>query len=264
MFGFLFKSRRRRRLVAQPFPDAWETVVQHNVQHWAFLDDDEQRRLRDLIKIFVAEKTWEFCGGLTESDEAKVTVAAQACLLTLNLDVNDYPNVTSIILYPSGYFADDEEEIGEDGFIVVERSARLGEAHTYGPVVLAWDEVKRSGRRPTDGTNLVYHEFAHKLDMLAGDADGFPELPDRAAYERWREVMRHEYQRLCDRADRGQRTLLDPYGCENAAEFFAVAVECFFDRPQPLEHLHPELYEVLRDYFRQDPAKWARRREAAQ
>ena len=254
LFWFL-KTRRRRRWIAQPFSRQWEAILQRNFMHWHFLDPFALRKMRNLIKVFVGEKNWEFCGGLERSDEIVVTIAAQACLLLLNIEHDYFRNVATIIVYPSTYFST-EEEVGEDGFVISEPSARLGEAHLYGPVVLAWDSVRRGGIHPTDGTNLVYHEFAHKLDMLTGEADGTPPLSSREQYQRWHEVMTREFDRLIQDSDHGKATLLDEYGCTNEAEFFAVAVECFFDRPRPMQRRHQALYDILKNYFKQDPAKW--------
>ena len=135
-------------------------------------------------------------------------------------------------------------------------SERLGEAHHRGPVVLAWKEALANAQEPGHGRNLVFHEFAHQLDMLNGDFDGTPNLDDAGLRQRWADIMDREYQRLCKAADRGKKTLLDPYGATDPAEFFAVVTECFFDLPWELERRHAELYALLRDYFRQDPARW--------
>lgn len=257
VFG-LFKNSRRKRIIAEPFSRAWEEILQENFQHWHYLDPNSHQHLCDLIKVFIAEKDWEFCGGLEPSEEIKVTIAAQACLLLMNIEHDYYRNVGSILMYPSTFFVE-KEQVGEDGFVISSPSARLGEAHLYGPVVLAWDAARHGGLHPTDGHNVVYHEFAHKLDMLDGSANGTPELDSRAAYRRWHQVMTHEYEKLIDDSDHGRATLLDDYGCTNEAEFFAVAVECFFDKPRRMKRKHPDLYDVLADYFKQDPASWTKR-----
>jgi MtfA peptidase len=132
--------------------------------------------------------------------------------------------------------------------------ALLGEAHHGGPVVLAWDRVLRDGKRPQDGHNLVYHEFAHKLDMLDGSADGTPPLHDRAALARWSKTCESAFLALRQATAHGAAHELDSYGATNEAEFFAVATEHFFDRPRPLQQHLPELYEALKDFYRQDPA----------
>lgn len=251
----LFKQYRRKKIIAQPFPRDWENILEQNFKHWHKLDPHSHQRLCNLIKVFVAEKDWEFVGGVEPSEEIKVTIAAQACLLLLNIEHDYYRNVSSIIIYPSMYFVN-QEEVGEDGFVITDPAARLGEAHLFGPVVLAWDAARNGGVHPRDGHNVVYHEFAHKLDMLDGSVNGTPELDGREAYRRWHEVMSAEYQQLCEDSEQYKITLLDIYGCTDEAEFFAVSVECFFDQPKEMKQQHPRLYEVLSDYFRQDPATW--------
>lgn len=246
------RDRRRKRILATPFPDAWLPYLERNVGYYRLLSDAEKVRLRDDLRIFIAEKHWEGCGGLILTDEIKVTVAAQACLLTLNLEGEPYARVRTILVYPSGYTAPEVDPL-DGGGVLEGEVERSGEAHYRGPVVLSWDEVLEGGRYP-DGYNLVFHEFAHQLDMLDGAINGTPPLADPEQARRWKRVMSAEYRRLVEASERGKATLLDDYGAESEAEFFAVATECFFDRPGALARGHPELYEVLRDYYRQDPA----------
>jgi Mlc titration factor MtfA (ptsG expression regulator) len=258
IFSWL-QRRRRRKLLSTPFPTEWLPILHRNVAHYEFLSEPEQARLRDDLRIFIAEKNWEGCGGLKMTDEIKVTIAAQACLLVLGMPPNYYERVLSILVYPHGYRAPAPEMAG-DGRIVDATSARLGESHYRGPVILSWADVLEDGRHPRGGKNLVFHEFAHQLDMLDGAVDGTPPLKSRAEYQRWKEVMTAEYQQLVDASEHGRATLLDQYGTTNEAEFFAVATECFFDRPAPMAQRHPRLYALLRDYYQQDPAARCARR----
>ncbi|HZT81944.1 MAG TPA: M90 family metallopeptidase [Gemmataceae bacterium] len=246
------RNRRRRRIRAEPFPPEWLPYLENNVAHYRYLTAEEQARLRDDLRIFLAEKNWEGCGGLQMTDEIKVTVSAFACLLVLGMAHNYYDRVRSILVYPHGYRAD---EVGPDGVVHEGGSGRLGEAHYRGPVILSWDSIRHEGRHPREGHNVVFHEFAHQLDMLDGAVNGTPPLGSRAEYQRWKEVMTREYTRLLDASGHHRATLLDQYGATNEAEFFAVATECFFDRPAEMAHRHPELYALLRDYYRQDPAR---------
>ena len=247
------RNWRRRRLLAQPFPPRWLEYLRKNVAHYQYLTDAEQAKLRDDLRIFIAEKYWEGCGGLTMTDEIKVTIAAQVCLLVLGLKHNYFERVQSILVYPRAY-RDAEEHVSEDGLIHVDSPGRLGEAHYRGPVILSWADVLADGRHPGGGQNVVYHEFAHQLDMLNNLIDGTPPLETREQYQRWRDVMTAEYHKLIDDSQRGRATLLDPYGTKNEGEFFAVATECFFDKPAQLASRHPELYDLLRQYYHQDPA----------
>jgi Mlc titration factor MtfA (ptsG expression regulator) len=247
------RKRRRRRLLASPFPEAWLKQLGNNVALYATLSDAEKARLRDDLRVFISEKNWEGCGGITVTDEVKVTIAAQACLLLLGMAHDYFGRVSSILVYPSGYRSP-TERIGPGG-IQEEHDDRLGEAWYRGPVVLAWDTVLDESRSGSDGRNVVLHEFAHQLDFLDGSADGTPPLETSEQYTKWHEVMTAEYNRLAREADKGKPTLLDDYGATNPAEFFAVATECFFLKPRQLERRHPPLYDMLRQYYKQDPAR---------
>jgi len=247
------KKRRRRQLLATPFPAAWLEYLRRNVTHYAYLTEAEQARLRDDLRVFIAEKNWEGCGGLKMTDEIKVTIAAQACLLVLGIGHNYYERVKSVLVYPRAFRPAIEDPLG-GGLIVEPRAILLGQAHYRGPVILSWSDVLAGSRGRGQGPNTVFHEFAHQLDFLNGSIDGTPPLRDAGEYRRWREVMTAEFTRLGSDADAGRPTLLDPYGATNESEFFAVATECFFEEPVELVRRHPRLYELLRDYYHQDPA----------
>ncbi|PLX93335.1 MAG: hypothetical protein C0620_07770 [Desulfuromonas sp.] len=252
-----FRKRRRKKLTQAAFPPAWEEIIRRNVAHDAMLTDAERAQLRALIQVFIAEKQWEGAGGLEVDDEIRVTISAQACLLLLGLPHNYYRNVQSIIVYPTtvvppqrtpGFF--------ERPSIQVDRqSPILGQAFLQGPVIIIWDAALREGRHPESGHNVIYHEFAHKLDMLDGTADGTPPLNNRAEYRDWVDICSREYQRLKSDAATGRKSFLNAYGATNEAEFFAVATEQFFDQPRALITQAPDLYRVLQDYYQQDPLR---------
>ncbi|HEY6877122.1 MAG TPA: M90 family metallopeptidase [Polyangiales bacterium] len=255
-----WRERQREKILRAPFPAAWTQVLERNVKHYARLPPEQQKTLRELVQVFVAEKHWEGCGGLALTDEMKVTIAAQACLLVLARPHRLYQDVESIFVYPSAVM----RPAAQPGVFVRPRelvasgpTALLGEAHVRGPVILAWDRVLRDGKNPHDGHNLVYHEFAHKLDMEDGHADGTPELESRAQIQRWREVCERSFLTLQKRTERGEPSFLDAYGATNEAEFFAVATEQFFDRPRALQRADEDLYEILAGFYRQDPASLA-------
>lgn len=256
LFSWL-KKRRRRQILAKPFPAQWIGYLERNVPQYRLLSPAEQAKLRDDVQIFIAEKHWEGCGGLTMTDEIRVTIAAQACLLVLAMDGEFYDRVPSILVYPAGYRVPESVQRGT-GVIDQAGEGRLGESWYRGPVVLSWADVLAEGRTPGRGHNLVFHEFAHQLDMLDGPADGTPPLPDADHYRRWQSVMTDEFRHLVQQSEHGQATLLDTYGAQNEAEFFAVATECFFDRPEALARRHSRMYDLLRDYYRQDPARRVR------
>ncbi len=251
-----FRNRRRKKLMARPFPDAWEEHIVRNVAHFRWLDEAERCQLRGLVQVFVAEKHWEGCGGLQLDDEVRVTIATQACLLLLGLPHDFYRNVQSILIYPTTVWSPERRfQSYEIPNAPVERPVPiLGEASTRGPVILVWDAVRDGGRHPVREVNVVYHEFAHKLDMLDGAADGTPEHDNRDALKRWVEVCEREFLALQQQAEQGQRTFLDVYGATDEAEFFAVITGQFFDEPQEMRSHHPDLYALLQSFYRQDPA----------
>ncbi|MEE9910824.1 MAG: zinc-dependent peptidase [Deltaproteobacteria bacterium] len=255
MFNW-FAKRRRRNLARAPFPAGWDDILRRHMAHYSLLDDDERARLHSLIRVFVAEKSWEGCGGLDLTDEIRVTIAGEACLLVLNLPHDYYDNVETIIIYPAdlvlperrlGFFEMALEPLEPAGPIT-------GQAFEQGPLILVWDAVLEGIRHAGSGYNVVYHEFAHKLDMQNGAANGTPRLRDRAEYRDWIKTCSREYLRLLKDVEKGRRTFLDEYGATDEAEFFAVATEHFFDQPLAMRKSAPELYRVLKGFYRQDPA----------
>lgn len=249
IFSWL-KRRRRAQLLSRPFPDGWLAHLEANVAQYRLLSPAEQEKLRRRVQVFVAEKLWFGCGGLVVDDEMKVTIAAQACLLVLGIEYEyHYDQIRSILVYPDTYLHPPDSDDGLYG----EERAIAGEAWHRGPIVLSW---KNTGSIADEvGGNLVFHEFAHHLDDLDGGMDGTPPL-ERGQLRRWERVVDEEYRRLVRASRQGHATLLNQYGASNRAEFFAVATECFFERPSELKRRHPELYVILRDFYRQDPASW--------
>ncbi len=252
VFGW-FKKRRRRRIIDKPFPNAWVRILEENFAYWRYLDDREQTALQHIVHVLVEEKNWEGCGGVEMSDEIRVTIAAQAALLLLEIDHDYYANVDSILVYPSAYLLPRTSSAG-GGAVTEESVPVLGSARMGGPVILSWDSVRGSGRNERDGRNVVYHEFAHKLDMLDGMVDGTPVMVDDEEFREWVQVMTREYDELCESARLGRKSLLDDYGATNVGEFFAVATEAFFEKPVEMKQGHPALYGVLQDFYGQDPA----------
>lgn len=244
IFSWL-KKRRRKKLLAAPFPPAWLEVLRQNVRHYTYLPSGDQAKLRGAAVVITAEKEWVGCNGLEITDEIKITIAAQAGLLLLGGPGRYYfDEVLSILVYPDAF----RGEASED--------ATFGEAWPQGPVILSWEHVLHGGKDPRDGLNVVLHEFAHKLDGLEGGMHGTPPLGTRRQYRRWREVAEREYLRLVNRTDRGEITLLDDYGASNRAEFFAVATECFFEQPVEMKLQHKDLYGIFTDFYHQNPAAW--------
>jgi Mlc titration factor MtfA (ptsG expression regulator) len=256
IFGLL-KQRRRRWLRAQHFPEHWLATIKHNVAFFRRLSGNDQTELLRHILVFLAEKRFEGCDGLEVTDEVRVTVAAQACLLLLHRKTDYFPRLLTILVYPATYVAEEKRHV--HGHVWEEgKMARLGETGRWlGAVVLAWDAVRSGAADSSDGKNVVLHEFAHQLDYENYAEDGAPAL---ATYEQqlsWQEVMKAEFASLRAADESGIPTLLDTYGATNPAEFFAVSVEAFFERPHALRVRHPRLYAELRSYFHQDPVEYS-------
>jgi Mlc titration factor MtfA (ptsG expression regulator)/Flp pilus assembly protein TadD len=247
-----FKHARRRKLLAAPFPPAWLEVLARNVGHYALLPLSEQSRLRDKLRILVAELRWEGCKGLVVTDEMKVTVAAQASLLLLGDDDYYFDRVPSLLLYP-GAFVRANRAGGRS--TVEEETELLGEAWNRGSVILSWPSALQGGRNPRDGHNLVLHELAHHLDGLDGEMGGSPPMSNERL-QRWNKVVRAAMEQLSEEEAQDQPELIDPYGLTNQAEFFAVSTESFFERPVEMRSRYAPLYDCLRDLYRVDPAVW--------
>ena len=249
----LFKSRRRERLRAQPAPAAWRAILERNLAIFSRLSADDRAELLGHTQVFLAEKHFEGCGGLELTDEMRVTIAGQACLLLLHRDTDYYPELTSVLVYPSGYTAHEPRPIG-GGIWEEGGEDRLGHTgHRLRALVLAWDAARNGAVAPTDGENLILHEFAHQLDFENQRSDGTPALDTRGDYLAWARVMSAEFDALRDATDSGVPTLLDGYGATDPAEFFAVITEVFFERPRALRRLHPALFAQLQRFYRQDP-----------
>jgi hypothetical protein len=259
----MWKRQRRKRLQAAPFPPEWRRILEARLPLYERLPEEDRRELERGIQVFVAEKNFEGCGGLAMTEEIKVCIAAYACLLLLHRETDYYPALRSILVYPSTYFVHTTRYVGQ-GLVEEGRHARLGESWPEGAVVLAWDAVPRGSTPNGDqGHNLVLHEFAHQLDFEDGRADGAPVLGSGDAWPlrkdrhaAWAKVFRTEYENLRANLGRGGPGVLDEYAATNPAEFFAVATECFFERPHDLRAHHQELYAELKRFYQQDPCAW--------
>jgi hypothetical protein len=249
------RKKKRRELRARPFPAGWEAVLRQNFPLYARLADDDRAELQGHIHVFLDEKKFEGCGGLEMTDEIRVTIAAQACLLLLHRETDYFPAMKSIFVYPSLFYADVVEE-NEDGVVSEFVEDRSGEAWDYGPVVLSWEDALVGASGEEGGYNSVIHEFVHQLDLENGAADGVPRLEGRERYAEWERVFNEAYELFERKLDAGKPTVLDEYGAEGPDEFFAVAAEHFFQTPLELRDECPELYEQMRLYFEQDPAGW--------
>jgi len=252
MFAF-FKTRRRNALRARDFPPAWSEHLAQNVAYVSLLGEQDLAELRGHVQVFLAEKHFEGCGGLELTDEIRVTVAGQACVLLLHRQTDYYPRLESILIYPSTYVVTGGQRT-PDGLVTEGPQARLGESWQQGVVVLSWDDVVAGAADIHDGHNVVLHEFAHQLAQEAGSSAGAPPLPRRSAYVAWARVLGQEYDDLVHQTAHHHRTLIDQYGATNPAEFFAVVTETFFEKPRELRARHADLYEQMQQFYAQDPA----------
>lgn len=232
-------------------------MVRRNVAFFLRLSPSDQAELFGHIQVFLAEKRFEGCGDLELTDEICVTITAQACLLLLHRKTDYFPRLVTILVYPSAYLVEEKRQV-QDHVWQEGKVARLGETgRQLGTVVLAWDAVKSGAADSSDSKNVVLHEFAHQLDYENYAADGAPALATREQQLTWQEVMKAEFASLRAADETGIPTLLDTYGATNPAEFFAVAIEAFFERPRALRAYHPKLYAELRSYFQQDPVEYS-------
>jgi Mlc titration factor MtfA (ptsG expression regulator) len=252
MFAW-WRRRRRDAIRRGSFPSEWRAIIDKNVPYVAHLSPEDRDELMDHIKIFLAEKRFEGCDGMKITDDVRVTIAAQACVLLLHRASDYYPNLSSILVYPTAYLAPGHHP-APGGLVSEDAQARLGESWTQGEVVLVWDSVLSGAADLHDGHNVVLHEFAHQLDQEDGAGDGAPILPRRSMYVAWARVLGHDFDQLVRDAGRDHRTLIDRYGATSPAEFFAVATETFFEKPTQLRSKHPELYTQLQTFYQQDPA----------
>jgi MtfA peptidase len=250
------RAARREQLRRKPFPAEWRRILERNFPLYNHLPPPLQEQLHGLISIFLAEKNIEGAAGLEITDEIRVTVAGQACILLLNRETDYYPRLFSIVVYPHQYEVDKPLFFSMQQHIEATET-RLGESWPTGAVVLAWDHVRQGAADVHDGHNLVFHEFAHQLDQENASADGIPDLGRTSRYITWARVVGREYEDLQQHVKAGMASLLDQYGATNEAEFFAVATECFFERPLQMKAQYPELYRELQDFYRQDPATYA-------
>ena len=250
------RSRQQRRVTLREtaFPASWVSMLKRNVPVYVRLPSTLRHQLHGHIQIFLAEKDFEGCGGLVITDEIRVTIAAQACLLLLNRETTFFPGVTTILVYPETYVA---PQTRYDGVVEsVSEDIRAGESWHRGPVVLSWADVMRGTAYYGSAHNVVLHEFAHKLDEENEHAEGLPTLADPAQQKKWAEVLGREYLQLQASADRDEPTVLDHYGATSPSEFFAVATETFFETPIALKQRHPQLYEQLGKFYNINPASW--------
>lgn len=216
------------------------------------LDADERHRLRELASRFLHDKRIVGAQGMIVTEEMRVLIAAQACLLILNLDLGYFAGWHEVIVYPDSFVVAHEEH-DEAGVVHKSRRAMGGEAWGQGPVILSWHDAQPDAHTHGSSSNIILHEFAHKLDMLNGSANGMPPLHADMSLPAWTEALSSAYHDLYRQLERHHHTAIDPYAIENPAEFFAVLTETFFAAPQRLYDAYPSVHEAFKQFYRQDP-----------
>ena len=251
----LFTEWRRRGVRRVPFPPEWRQILRQRWPYFHSMPADLQLQLKKHVQVFLAEKAFIGCNGLVVTDEMRVTIAAQACLLLLNRRSDYFANLRQVLVYPGAFIVDKLHTDGS-GVRQDQRQVLAGESWQHGQVILSWQDTVDGADVPDDGRNVVIHEFAHQLDQENGRANGSPHLPSRGRQARWARVLGEEFAALQQRVRAGQPSLLSDYGATDPAEFFAVASEVFFEQPQRLHAEHAALYRELSGLYRVNPLSW--------
>lgn len=248
------RRRNRQRLLAASLTPGQRAIVERLVPLVKRLPPPLRAALEGKMNLFLDQVTFRGYNGISVTEEMRLSIAAQACLLVMNSPLW-YDSLRNVLIYPAAFFTDRERHDG--GLVHGGRQGLLGESWTRGPVVLSWDDALRGGLNPADGHNVVIHEFAHQLDALSGHVDGIPILRKGQRYAGWERAMLEAYEGHVRRLERGEYTLIDPYGATNHQEFFAEAIVTFFEKPQALRSEEPALYDQLGQLLGIDPAQWA-------
>ena len=249
MFSLLSNWRRKRILNNSTIEEGlWRRLIA-SASYLHGLSDSDLKRLHEDVRIFIHDKEFSTAHDLEATDDMFVSIALQACLMTLNLGVHLYDGWHGIIIYPDE-FVPNHQFVDAAGVVHTDRRPLSGMARSDGPVILSWADTQTAFK--SDGVNVVIHEFAHKLDMQNGDANGFPPLHKGMNSRAWQKSFAAAFSDFSKRVDAGEHTALDPYASENAGEFFAVLSEVFFEMPQIIVDEYPAVYEQLKAYYKQD------------
>lgn len=246
---------KRSVIKAKPFKKQWRKIIQQRMPYFKKMPAHLQLQLKQHIQVFLAEKEFVGCNGVEITDEIRITIAAQACLLLLNRKTNYYPKLKTILVYPSA-FVKQQQSRNVDGVQFSQSMVLAGESWDFGKIVLSWQDTLVGAKIPDDGRNVVIHEFAHQLDQEDGRANGAPILDSGQSYQCWSEVFSKQFEILQKQADEGTPSLFDYYGATNPAEFFAVVSEVFFEQAREFSHQQPQLYRQLTQYYKVDPVQW--------
>jgi Mlc titration factor MtfA (ptsG expression regulator) len=254
---FFTRKRQRARLLATPLSAETDAVARAKVPLYRRLPDALRPPLQGAVQVLLNEKHWEGCDGLVVTPEMRLVIAAQAALLQLRPEADHFPGLDTILVYPQTFVVAHPRQ-DEHGFVTEGEDELAGESWQRGVVILSWDDVLTDTRKIGDGYNVVLHEFAHQLDdEYGGGADGAPRLP-RALAAPWAAAFAAAYEQHQKRLARRREVLFDDDAAEDPAEFFATAVELFFELPRDMKKEFAEVYAVLAEYLGVDPSAWTR------
>ncbi|MGL5034766.1 MAG: zinc-dependent peptidase [Microcystaceae cyanobacterium] len=245
------------RIKQRTFPLDWEGILVERLPLYSQLSFSLKKRLQSSIQVFLAEKQFIGCNGLKITDEMRLAIAAQACLLAINLPENYYPKLVMILVYPDIFKIQRVAAIAD---YIVEDQDVIASGESWGKegqVIFSWQTIQEDLERGQDGHNVIFHEFAHQLDQAEGIANGVPHLKTQNDYGQWASIFTAEYQQLLSQIEQGLPTVIDPYGATNPVEFFAVVTETFFEKASLLQREHPSLYQLLKNYYQLDPLHWS-------
>ncbi|SDL80393.1 M90 family metallopeptidase [Maricaulis salignorans] len=247
------KRRLRKKLLVSELSAHQRAIVKASVPLIRKLPASLRRALEGKIALFLHQIEFIGCNGLDVTEEMRLSIAAQACLLVVNTS-NWYVNLRTVLIYPGAFKSRRAEH---NGYVVTEReTVRTGESWARGPVILSWADARQGALDETDGHNVVFHEFAHQLDDLSGHTDGIPVLGKGQDFAEWERVFVTAFKTHCRKVEAGHWSVFDPYGATRPEEFFAVAVETFFERPAELQREEAGVYQQLASLFQLDPSNW--------
>ncbi|MFT6052726.1 MAG: Mlc titration factor MtfA (ptsG expression regulator) [Halioglobus sp.] len=248
------KKTQRAKLLQTPLTPEYIEILVSKVPLYSHLPHEMRLTMQGCINYFLTQKVFVGCNGFVITDEVRLTIAGNACLLVINREMGYFPGFESILVYPETYSA---KQVSYDGMVESQvDSLRAGESWHRGPIVLSWSDVVSGSANPEDGHNVILHEFAHKLDEENTLMDGLPILREPAHYKEWSAVLTKEYAEFVSRAEHGKNDVIDEYGAISAAEFFAVATESFFEKSWYMRQKLPELYQQFQTFYGLDPASW--------
>lgn len=247
--------RLRRKLLTSELSADQRAIITTSVPLIRSLPDPLRRTLEGKIALFLHQIEFFGCNGVEVTEEMRLSIAAQACLLVVNTETW-YINLRTILIYPDAFKSRRAEH---NGYVVTEReTVRVGESWARGPVILSWADARQGALDESDGHNVVFHEFAHQLDDLTGHTDGVPVLDRKQSFAEWERVFISAFNTHRRNVESGHRTVFDAYGATAPGEFFAVAVEAFFERPAALQRENAGVYQQLESLFQLDPSSWTR------